>query len=262
MNKIDLKFKELREKNKKAIIPFIAMGSRSMWESIEIAEVIEAAGASILEIGIPYSDPIVHEPVIQEAYHSALLSGVKFKECLKAVDKITSKLNLPVIIAVYYNSIYCKGIKYFVEEISKVKVSGLIVYDIPLEESVPLYNECTKHNIALIPIVAITSKERIRKITEGAVGFVNCIAPLSQEEEVIDKLEAYLKEVRSYTKMPICIDLNPLVRENSYKIKECYDGIQITSDIVKIMNSEKSFTLRTQEIFNFIRKIRVETAEE
>lgn len=258
MKQINSIFQGIKERDEKAIIPFIAMGNKSLLESIEIAETIEKAGASILELGIPYSDPIVHEAVIQEAYHNALLAGVKFKDCLQTIDEITSKISIPVVVSAYYNLIYCKGIRYFVEEINKVNVSGIIVPDIPLEEREELFNECKEHNIALIPIIAITSKERIKKITEGASGFINCLYQLNNEKNAVEKLEAYLKEVRSYTEMPICLDLNPLVRENNYKFNQYYEGIRITSEIVKIINSEKCFTLRQQEVADFISKIKAE----
>ncbi|MCQ2969475.1 MAG: tryptophan synthase subunit alpha [Clostridium sp.] len=256
MKQINDIFQEIKGENKKAIIPFISIGSNSLYETIEIAKSIEKAGASILELGIPYSDPIAHERVVQDAYYKALLSGVKFNDCIKIIDEITSKLNIPVIISVYYNLIYCKGIKYFIEEISKINVKGIIVPDIPLEEKEQLFNECKEYNIALIPIVAITSKERIKKITQGGTGFVNCLYQLnSDEKNSLERLEEYLREVRSYTEMPICIDLNPLIKENSYKIREYYDGIRITSEVVKIMNSEKNFNIRKKEVINLISNV-------
>ena len=106
MNKIDLKFKELRERNEKAVIPFIALGSPNFSETIEMAKVLENAGADVLELGIPYSDPLADGPVIQTAYHNVLSSGVTFQQMLECVSKITSTINIPVVIMVYYNVVF------------------------------------------------------------------------------------------------------------------------------------------------------------
>ena len=134
MNKIDLKFKELREKNEKALIPFIALGDKSLDETVEIAQVLEKAGADIVELGIPFSDPLADGPIIQDAYHRALTSGINIKDMIKTVENITSKINIPVIIMVYYNVVYCKGVEKFLSDLENAGVSGIIVPDVPLEE--------------------------------------------------------------------------------------------------------------------------------
>ena len=161
MNKIDLKFKELREKNEKALIPFIALGDKSLDETVEIAQVLEKAGADIVELGIPFSDPLADGPIIQDAYHRALTSGINIKDMIKTVENITSKINIPVIIMVYYNVVYCKGVEKFLNDLENAGVSGIIVPDVPLEEREELLKACENNNIDLIPLVAPTSKERI-----------------------------------------------------------------------------------------------------
>ena len=120
MNKIDLKFKELREKNEKALIPFIALGDKSLDETVEIAQVLEKAGADIVELGIPFSDPLADGPIIQDAYHRALTSGINIKDMIKTVENITSKINIPVIIMVYYNVVYCKGVEKFLNDLENI----------------------------------------------------------------------------------------------------------------------------------------------
>ena len=163
MNKIDLKFKELKEKNEKALIPFIALGDKSLDETVEIAQVLEKAGADIVELGIPFSDPLADGPIIQDAYHRALTSGINIKDMIKTVENITSKINIPVIIMVYYNVVYCKGVEKFLNDLENAGVSGIIVPDVPLEEREELLKACENNNIDLIPLVAPTSKERINK---------------------------------------------------------------------------------------------------
>ena len=176
MNKIDLKFKELREKNEKALIPFIALGDKSLDETVEIAQVLEKAGADIVELGIPFSDPLADGPIIQDAYHRALTSGINIKDMIKTVENITSKINIPVIIMVYYNVVYCKGVEKFLNDLENAGVSGIIVPDVPLEEREELLKACENNNIDLIPLVSPTSKERINKITANSKGFVYCVS--------------------------------------------------------------------------------------
>ena len=156
MNKIDLKFKELREKNEKALIPFIALGDKSLDETVEMVQVLEKAGADIVELGIPFSDPLADGPVIQDAYHRALTSGINIKNMIKTVENITSKINIPVIIMVYYNVVYCKGVEKFLNDLENAGVSGIIVPDVPLEEREELLKACENNNIDLIPLVAPT----------------------------------------------------------------------------------------------------------
>ena len=243
MNKIDLKFKELREKNEKALIPFIALGDKSLDETVEIAQVLEKAGADIVELGIPFSDPLADGPIIQDAYHRALTSGI----------------NIPVIIMVYYNVVYCKGVEKFLNDLENAGVSGIIVPDVPLEEREELLKACENNNIDLIPLVAPTSKERINKITANSKGFVYCVShagTTGEQNTISSNIKEYLQEVKNNTDTPICVGFGISSVETAGAVKEYCDGVIIGSAIVRRIGEEKDFEERKKDVYEFVKKIK------
>ena len=259
MNKIDLKFKELREKNEKALIPFIALGDKSLDETVEIAQVLEKAGADILELGIPFSDPLADGPIIQDAYHRALTSGINIKDMIKTVENITSKINIPVIIMVYYNVVYCKGVEKFLNDLENAGVSGIIVPDVPLEEREELLKACENNNIDLIPLVAPTSKERINKIITNSKGFVYCVShagTTGEQNTISSNIKEYLQEVKNNTGTPICVGFGISSVETAGAVKEYCDGVIIGSAIVRRIGEEKDFEERKKDVYEFVKKIK------
>ena len=134
MNRIDLKFKKLKEKNEKAVITFITAGDPDIGTTVELALEIEKAGADIIELGIPYSDPVADGEVIQESSQRALNKGIKIKDIMQAVKDIRKQSSIPLIYLVYYNCIFKYGIEKFIRDCSKSGIDGLIIPDLPLEE--------------------------------------------------------------------------------------------------------------------------------
>lgn len=259
MNKIELKFRELREKHKKALIPFIAMGDKSLVETIEMAKVLEEAGADMVEIGIPFSDPLADGPVIENAYERALKEGLKVKDSIDTIEKITAEVSIPIIVMIYYNIIYCKGINKFLEDLKRVKVSGLIVPDVPLEERSELLKACEDNNIILIPLVAPTSKERINKITSNSKGFIYCVSyagTTGEQNSLSSNIKEYLQEVKVSCDIPICVGFGISSVETAKNIKDYCDGIIIGNAIVQRIGEEKSFNERREEVYEFVKEIR------
>ena len=259
MNKIDLKFKELKEKNEKALIPFIAVGYPSFSKTVEVAKALEKAGADIIELGIPYSDPLADGPVIESAYSSVLKKGVKLKDMLECVGEITSEIEIPVIIMVYYNVVFCRGVEKFIEELSCLGVSGLIIPDVPLEEREELLNLCNEKEISLIPLVAPTSKERIKKITYNSNGFVYCVSHAGntgKQKIMNNNIKNYLEEVKANTKTPICVGFGISSIETANAVKDYCDGIIIGSAIVKRISNDKKFEKSKKDIFKFVKSIK------
>ena len=235
MNKIDLKFKELREKNEKALIPFIALGDKSLDETVEIAQVLEKAGADIVELGIPFSDPLADGPIIQDAYHRALTSGINIKDMIKTVENITSKINIPVIIMVYYNVVYCKGVEKFLNDLENYLL--LKVFQ------------------TLLP----TSKERINKITANSKGFVYCVShagTTGEQNTISSNIKEYLQEVKNNTDTPICVGFGISSVETAGAVKEYCDGVIIGSAIVRRIGEEKDFEERKKDVYEFVKKIK------
>lgn len=248
MNRIDQSFKRLKEENKKALIPFVSFGAGlSVDETADLVIKMGDNGAAVVEIGIPFSDPLADGPVIQNAYTKALNDGVKLKTVFETVQKIRLKSDVPIVLMVYYNIIYCRGVETFIKEAADSGVDGLIVPDIPLEERGELQNICTQNGVYLIPLVARTSRNRIAKITENAKGFVYCVSTngtTGERSGFDDKVIEYLQEIRKIVDIPICIGFGISSKEAVKEVKDYCDGVIVGSAIVKRMNDGIDYVLK------------------
>lgn len=244
MNRIDIRFNELREKNKKALISFVTFGTKmSVEETIDLVIEMDKNDVTLVEIGVPFSDPIADGPVIQNAYTKALDEGIKIQDVFNSVKTIREKSQIPIVIMVYFNLVYHKGVRNFVEEARKAGVDGLIVPDIPLEEREELNNYCNKNDIYLIPLVARTSKDRISKITKNAKGFVYCVSTngtTGERAKLDNGTTEYLEYVRSIVDIPICIGFGISSKEVVSSVKDYCDGVIVGSAIVKRMSEGRN----------------------
>ena len=253
MNRIDVRFNKLKEENKKALIPFVTFGTgMSVDETIDLIAELDKNGATVVEIGVPFSDPLADGPVIQNCYTKALNDGVKLKDVFDSVKKLRKISDIPVVIMVYYNIVYCRGIENFLKEAKEAGVDGLIVPDIPLEERSELNENCINQGIYLIPLVARTSRDRIAKIVEGAKGFVYCVSTngTTGERKTLDAgTTEYLEHVRSIVDIPMCIGFGISSKEVVAEVKDHCDGVIVGSAIVKRMAHGKG------NVINFVNNL-------
>ena len=255
MNRIDEVFNKLKEENKKALIPFISNGDPSIDATVETILELEKSGADIVEIGIPFSDPLADGPVIQESYIRALKGGVKVKDVFETVKRVRENSSIPVVIMVYYNLVFSYGTEKFLEDAEKAGVDGLIVPDIPLEERAELKDDCDKNGIYLIPLVAPTSKDRIKKIIADSKGFVYCVSSCGttgERSSFSSDINEYLETVKSYTDIPICLGFGISSREVVKNVKNDCDGVIVGSAIVRRLYENRS------EAFEFTKGLREE----
>ncbi|MDS0524474.1 tryptophan synthase subunit alpha [Clostridium sp. SHJSY1] len=242
MNRIDLKFEKLKRENKKALIPFISCSDPSLDETVENVLELEKAGASIIEIGVPFSDPLADGTVIQDSYCRALKNGFKVKDIFICGKKVREKSEVPLVIMVYYNLIHARGVERFLNEAREAGFDGLIVPDIPLEERAELKEKCEEEELFLIPIVAPTSMERIEKITKKTKGFVYCVSSngtTGERTNLDEGVNKYLNMVRKNTAVPICLGFGISSKEVVKKVKEYCDGVIIGSAIVRRLGEER-----------------------
>lgn len=238
MNRIDNAFKN----NKKSLIPFITCGHLSNKDTVELVKSMELAGADIIEIGVPYSDPLADGDVIQASYFKALRKGNKLKDVFQCIELIRNESEIPLVLMVYYNVVFCHGVENFIKTASQLGVDGIIVPDIPLEEREELMNICEGNSVYLIPLVAPTSKERIEKITKGAKGFVYCVSSngtTGERNTLNNSIHDYLNHVKETTKVPICVGFGISSGEVVREIKDYCNGIIVGSAVVKRMDQGK-----------------------
>ncbi|MEG0295645.1 MAG: tryptophan synthase subunit alpha [Clostridium sp.] len=255
MNRIDRKFHYLKENSKKALIPFVTCGELSVEETANLVVEIDKTGASIVEIGVPYSDPLADGPVIQESYCRALKNGTKLKDVFKCVELIREESEIPLVIMVYYNIVFSYGVERFLSKISEVGVDGIIVPDIPLEERHDIMEICNNEGVHLIPLVAPTSKERIKAITNESKGFVYCVSSngtTGERSKLNDGVNEYLNTVKSLTDLPICVGFGISSRDIVNKVKNHCDGVIVGSAVVRRMFQGKD------EVIEFLKELNLE----
>ncbi|MBP2073314.1 tryptophan synthase alpha chain [Thermoanaerobacterium butyriciformans] len=253
MNRIDKKFYELKQKGLKAMIPFITAGDPSLDVTVELVFKMEEGGADIIEIGIPYSDPLADGPIIQASSTRALKNGTKIDNIMDAVKKIRQKSEIPLVYLVYYNSIFKYGIERFVNEAKESGIDGLIIPDLPLEERKDIKEISEKYGIYLIPLVAPTSKERIKNICESGKGFVYCVSTKGVtgiRNSIETDIKEYMRIVSEYTNMPKAIGFGISGPDMAKRFAPYCDGIIVGSAIVKMINDSRS----KEEIYDNVKK--------
>lgn len=247
MNRIDISFNKQKENNEKALIPFVTCGADfTVEETADLVVSLEKEGATVVEIGVPFRDPLADGPVIQNAYTKALQNGTKVKDIFRCVELIREKCEVPIVLMVYFNVVYFNGIENFLKDAAKSGVDGLIVPDVPLEERGDLDKVCEENGIYLIPLVARTSRDRIAAITKGAKGFVYCVSTngITGERKSLDKgTHEYLAEVRKIVEIPMCIGFGISSKEVVKEVKDYCDGVIVGSAIVKRMAEGKEVVI-------------------
>lgn len=258
-NRIDKKFDELKEKGRKALITFITAGDPSIDVTIDLVYKMVEGGADIVEIGIPYSDPLADGPIIQASSARALKKGTKIDDIMNAVKIIRKNTEVPLIYLVYYNSIYKYGMEKFLKNAKDSGVDGLIIPDLPLEERKDIKELSEKHDIYLIPLVAPTSNDRIKKICENGKGFVYCVSTkgvTGVRNSIETDIEKYMNLVSNYTDLPKAIGFGISGPEMAKKFAPYCDGIIIGSAIVKMINDSRNNDEIFESVISFISSIK------
>lgn len=217
-------------------IPFITAGDPSGDATIDIALTLQKAGASIIELGIPYSDPLADGPTIQAASKRALQHGMSLEKALKLVPKMRERgLTIPVIIFTYVNPLIQYGEKRIVEEAAHYGIDGFIVPDLPYEESEEFANLCNQFDLSLVLLVAPTSKERMVKIAQRSQGFLYCVSSLGvtgARSHFDPRVYDFLKTVREASSIPTAVGFGISTPEQAKVMREHSDGVVVGSALV------------------------------
>jgi tryptophan synthase alpha chain len=200
-------FETLGQNGECALIPFITAGDPDLETTAKALQVLDQSGADIIELGIPYSDPLADGPVIQAAATRALQRGTKLEQVLEMLQGITPKLRSPIVLFTYYNSILHRGIDKFLSSIAAAGVAGLVVPDLPLEEAAGLLEPAKKMGIDVILLIAPTSDaQRIEAIARSSLGFIYLVSVTGVtgvRSQLEDRVSDLLKQIRSVTDKPI-----------------------------------------------------------
>ena len=223
--------------NKKAFIGFITAGDPSLDKTEEFILEMEKAGAALVEIGIPFSDPIAEGPVIQEANLRALSAGCTTDKIFDMVAKLRKKTQIPLAFMAYANSLYKYGYDRFCKRCAEVGIDGLIIPDMPFEEKGELQEFTEKYDLKLISLIAPTSHERISMIAKEAEGFVYCVSSLGvtgMRSQITTDIGAMVQLVKAQKDIPCAVGFGISTPEQAKKWAALAVGVIVGSAIVKL----------------------------
>nr|YP_009027666.1 tryptophane synthase alpha subunit [Neoporphyra perforata]AGQ17178.1 tryptophane synthase alpha subunit [Neoporphyra perforata]AHB35160.1 tryptophane synthase alpha subunit [Neoporphyra perforata]AHB35368.1 tryptophane synthase alpha subunit [Neoporphyra perforata]AIA19531.1 tryptophane synthase alpha subunit [Neoporphyra perforata]AIA19740.1 tryptophane synthase alpha subunit [Neoporphyra perforata] len=236
MNTIASVFKNLDKQC--ALIPFITAGDPDLVSTGKALQILDNHGADIIELGLPYSDPLADGPVIQEASSRALKQGINLKEVLQMVKTVQHNIKAPIVLFTYYNPVLNLGINNFIYAISKAGIKGILIPDLPIEESEYIIEVCKSFNIELILLLAPTSSyDRINKIVSNApscIYLVSTTGVTGQKFQITSKLRKLTDTIRKMTNKSIILGFGISSIEQIQEIKSWnVNGIVIGSAFVK-----------------------------
>jgi tryptophan synthase alpha chain len=231
---------KLRSDNKCALITFITAGDPDLETTKKALLLLDQNGADIIELGVPYSDPLADGPVIQAAATRALQQGTSLDDVLQLLQEVSPSLKAPIVLFTYYNPIFARGLELFLEQIAQAGASGLVVPDLPLEESEALINIATSKGIEVILLVAPTSSpERIKRITESSQGFIYLVSVTGVtgvRAKVASGVKEILHSIRQITSKPIGVGFGISTPEQATQIKNWgADAVIVGSALVKCL---------------------------
>lgn len=249
-------------KNKKALITYISAGDPDLETTKEIILELDRSGVDIVEVGIPFSDPLADGPVIQEASQRALKNGTNLKKILQTLKNIKDRINIPIVLMGYYNSILNYGIDKFIKDSKKSNVSGVIIPDLPFDEEEEFFSKLKENGIDPILLVAPnTSEERLKQISKHCSGFLYCVSLMGvtgDSKGPTEHLKEYSQNVRKYVDIPIAIGFGIDSPEKVKNLIDYFDGIIVGSALIKIIDNNKNNKNKMlQEVGNFSKSLKI-----
>ena len=239
MSSIDSLFANLRTAGRKALMPFVTAGDPDLGFTADVLGEVVHRGAALCELGIPYSDPIADGPVIQESYTRALAQKTALADILAMLRTTTPQLPAPVVTMVSYAIIYRHGLEQYVADARAVGVAGLIVPDLPVEESRPLGDICRRADVSLIHLITpTTSPDRAKRIAERTTGFIYYVSVTGitgERTQLPPEIVDNVARLRTLTPLPICIGFGISKPEHVRMLAPVADGLIVGSAIVRRM---------------------------
>ncbi|HTZ17460.1 MAG TPA: tryptophan synthase subunit alpha [Dissulfurispiraceae bacterium] len=237
MNRIDMTFRRLKTGGRKAFIPYIMAGDPDLAKSMERVLLLQECGADIIELGVPFSDPVADGPTIQRAAERALLAGVSLKKMLAFMKELRKRTQVPVIFMTYYNPVFKYGEEKFVADAADAGVDGLIIPDLPPEEAGNLIKNCRSRKIDTIFLVAPTSTpERMKRIAAASRGFIYYVSMTGitgSKLSLEDQFGNHVGLLREMSDKPVAVGFGVSTPDDAGNIARVADGVIVGSAIVK-----------------------------
>jgi tryptophan synthase alpha chain len=238
-SRLDATFSALRARRERALVPYFTAGDPSIAMTRQL--VVEAArrGADVIELGIPFSDPLADGPVIQRATQRALAAGVTLPRVLEMVREMRGEVSVPLVFLTYYNPVLAFGLKAFSRTAVEAGIDGVIVADLPPEEAAPLQAEAAPAGLDLVHLVAPTSTpDRMRRIARASQGFIYLVSltgVTGERTALAPELSQQLRALRAITTKPICVGFGISTAAQAREVGRVADGVIVGSAIVRLV---------------------------
>lgn len=256
-NRIDRLF---ADRSRKRFIPFITVGDPHLDATFQIAHALVEAGADLLELGIPYSDPLADGPTIQRASQRALANGVTIDDALELVASLrASGMQVPIVLFSYYNPVLQYGVERFFAALAEKGADGIVIPDLPVEENGPAVAAAQAHGVHVISLVAPTSESRIRTIGAQASGFLYCVSSLGvtgARASLREDLAQFLQRVKASTSAPTAVGFGISTPEQVRAVAQHTDGVIVGSAIVQEMERHLELLSDPEQMAQGVTKIK------
>ena len=261
--RLNTAFQRAKDEGRAALIPFVTIGYPSVNATLQIVPELEAAGADVVELGVPFSDPLAEGPTIQKSSQHALEQGVSSDTAMEVARELRkSGVTLPLIFMGYYNPILSYGPDRYCRDAADAGIDGLIVPDLPSEENAALRASAEHNGLSLVPLVALTSPgRRIEEACRNASGFVYCVGVLGVTgvgSTAFDRVRGLVSEVRRHTTLPIGVGFGVRTTDDVRRIAEFADAAVVGSALVDIIGDGPEET-SAQRAGAFIRELAAAT---
>ena len=241
VNRITKKFNALKKEGKKAFIAYITVGDPGLAATGDIVLALESAGADIIELGIPFSDPVADGPTIQAASQRSLVKGASLNKIFRMIKSLRSKTDIPVAFMTYYNPVFQHGVERFFRDCAGTGVDGVIVPDLPYDEGKDFIRAAKKNKIATIFLAAPTStKERVKKIAAFSTGFIYYVSltgVTGARNTVPIDIKAKIRSIKSFTDKPVAAGFGISNPKQASAVAGIADGVIVGSALVKIIEN-------------------------
>jgi len=245
-----------RESSHKALIPYITVGYPSIEATLKVVPILAQSGCDMVELGIPFSDPLADGVTIQKASFRALQNGVTPNLCLEVAKQLSHEVDIPLVFMSYFNPVFSHGLEEFCSACAGSGVSGLIIPDLLPEEGSELEASTQKQRLDLIYLLAPTSTEaRIRLVTERSRGFIYLVSVTGvtgARDRLPADLEAFVGRVRKLATQPLCVGFGISTPEQARQVARISDGVIVGSRIIQLMEANESMV----EVADFARELR------
>ncbi len=260
MSRLDATFAALRARGARALVPYFTAGDPSLATTAELMLEASRQGADVIELGVPFSDPLADGPVIQRATQRALAAGVTLPRVLEMVRELRGDLTTPLVFMIYYNPILAFGLKAFCRTAAEVGVDGVLVIDLPPEEAGPLHAEADPLGLDVVHFVAPTTPAaRMRMIARASRGFIYLVSltgVTGVRADLPPDLVALLRTLRGVTTKPVCVGFGISTPEQAEMVGRVADGVIVGSAIVHLVERHAGSAELVPEVGRFIASLK------